>query len=221
MAPRSFIVIVTALCLAVIGCGQKQKPATQTAADIQAAVPEKTDTADVFNEFYSETKEPEKKIDPTFSLNEPESFIPAFTPGGAYITQVASMVSRHLADELATELREKGYPAYVSEVENPRPDLQGTYYRVRIGRFASISDARTFGENVLKPANYDFWVDRKSNDQAAPESRSMQTGHTPAPESEPVPVQQKAVTAPQSQETNTIPSNDWGSSGWQDNSGTW
>jgi hypothetical protein len=69
-----------------------------------------------------------------------------------------------LADRLVEKLEAKGFPAYVAEVQNPTPELFGTYYRVRIGRFAQISAARDFGNETLKPLGYEFWVDNKSND---------------------------------------------------------
>jgi hypothetical protein len=218
MAPRSLVIAVTTACLAVVSCGQKQKPENETEPAVQA-VPQQGDTTDVFNEFYTEANDTGKKSVPTFSMNEPASYTPAFTSRGAYVTQVATMVSRFLADELATELKEKGYPAYVALVQNPRPELTGTYYRVRIGRFASIEDARAFGENVLKPSSYSFWVDRKSNDHTGVENRSIQSD--PTHQAEPVPAQPKVIPTGQSQETAPTPSGNWGSSGWQENSGSW
>jgi cell division septation protein DedD len=143
--------------------------------------------------------------------------VPAFKNNGAYVVQVATMVSRWLADELATELKEKGYPAYVSEVQNPREDLQGTYYRVRIGSFASVLEAKAFGDNVLIPASYTFWVDRKSNDNAP--SRNRQTPISPSSAPVPAPATASAPAstpspAPQSGEST-------GGSSWNDKSGTW
>jgi hypothetical protein len=214
MTLRGFIVVSGIIALVTVGCGKKQpRPETVTPPSLTG----QKDTTDVFEEFYSDTKEPEKKVSPTFSMNEPASYVPAFKSGGAYAVQVATMASRWLADELATELKEKGYPAYVSEVQNPRKDLQGTYYRVRIGSFASIPEAKTFGENVLKPAHYDFWVDRKSNEKAPSENRQTPVSSSPAPVKAPTPASAPAPTpapAPQSGESA-------GGSSWNDNSSTW
>jgi hypothetical protein len=232
MAPRSLNIALMVFVAASIGCGKKK----QQDMDLRVPAPvvtETKDTGDVFDEFYRDTNVPEKKPPPTFSMNEQASYVPSFAAGGAYVTQVGTLVSRWLADELATELKEKGFPAYVSEVRNPRSDLQGTFYRVRIGRFASIADAKAFGENVLKPAHYDFWVDRKSRDNTVIEGRPDQGANAPAspdlakaaPPPPPMIKTTPKPQAPQAGETTTpsdsTPSGKWGTSGWQDNSSSW
>jgi hypothetical protein len=223
MTLRGLVIVSGIFALVTVGCGKKQsEPRPETATP--ASMAGQKDTTDVFDEFYSDTKEPEKKVSPTFSMNESKSYSPAFKQGGAYVVQVSTMVSRFLADELATELKEKGYPAYVSEVQNPRQDLQGTYFRVRIGSFASIAEARSFGENVLNPAKYNFWVDRKSNDTAPSEHRQTPVSYSPppapvtapapAPVSTPAPATPMPTAAPQSGESAN-------GSNWNDNSSTW
>lgn len=87
-----------------------------------------------------------------------------FSESGSYVVQVAVFKSKRQAANLVEKLANSGYPAYVAEVENPVPDLSGTYHRVRIGKFQKITDAKSFGENTLKPNGYDFWVDNKKND---------------------------------------------------------
>ncbi len=83
---------------------------------------------------------------------------------GRIAVQVSVFKSKKMAENLMAKLASAGYPAYVTEVESPTPELAGTYHRVRVGYFAKISEANTFGENVLKPMGYDFWVDNKSHD---------------------------------------------------------
>jgi hypothetical protein len=209
MALRSSVIGMSLVALTVCGCGKKrQEPVVETAIP---AFTEQKETTDVFNEFYSDSKEPEKKVSPTFSMNEPSSpsYSPAYKKGGAYVVQVATMVSRSLAEELATELKEKRYPAYVSEVQNPRKDLQGTYYRVRIGSFATIPEAKAFGENVLKPANFSFWVDRGANDQAPSANRQTSTTPPPSPAPNPTPT------------VNKQPSESGSPNQWNDDANTW
>lgn len=87
-----------------------------------------------------------------------------FSDAGRFVVQVAIFKSKRQAASLVEKLSGQGYPAYVAEVENPVPELAGTYHRVRIGKFARIADAKAFGENTLKPLGYDFWVDNKKND---------------------------------------------------------
>lgn len=155
------------------GCAKKPKQVQQQNVPIPTvpvtaaapAAPAKTDTGDVFKEFYKDSKG--KKVNKTFSVNgsnTAESYTPAFSEDGRYVVQIAAASSSPAADELARAFKGKGYPAYVTEVQNPTPSLSGTYYRVRIGGFAMLADAKAFGENILRPANYDYWVDLKSND---------------------------------------------------------
>lgn len=87
-----------------------------------------------------------------------------FSDDGRFVVQVAIFKSKRQAAGLVEKLAGAGYPAYVAEVENPIPELAGTYHRVRIGKFLKIADARAFGDNTLKPMGYDFWVDNKKND---------------------------------------------------------
>ena len=59
--------------------------------------------------------------------------------------------------------------APVSSVEqessgNPG-ELEGTFYRVRVGYFSSIANAQQFGKEVLAPQGYAGWVDNRKNDR--------------------------------------------------------
>jgi hypothetical protein len=213
MTPRNLAVIVAMIALVSTGCGKKKSDLYQQTVT-PPSVAEQKDTTDVFEEFYSDTKEPEKKVSPTFSMNETASYTPVFKSNGAYVVQIAAMGSRTLANELATEMKEKGYPAYVSEVQNPRQDLQGTFYRVRIGNFASIPEAKAFGENVILPTNHSFWVDRKSNDNAPSEDRQTRTDYSPPPAPPTTLAPAPSPAPPQPDESAT-------SSSWSDNPSTW
>jgi hypothetical protein len=165
------LVIAMAVCgLLFSGCAKKPKQMqnVQVPAMPEAAAPPaapKTDTGDVFNDYYKDSKG--KKVGKTFSMNaanSAESYTPAFSEEGRYVVQIAAGPSSAGAEEMANAFKSKGYPAYVAEVQNPTPELSGTYYRVRIGGFAMLADAKAFGENILRPANYDYWVDLKTND---------------------------------------------------------
>jgi hypothetical protein len=80
---------------------------------------------------------------------------------GRFTVQVASTPSNGEAEHIAAEFRGKGYEASIIEVQNPRSDLAGTYYRVRVGSFAGEAEAKSFGESVARPAHLDYWVVRK------------------------------------------------------------
>jgi hypothetical protein len=172
MTYRALLVAMAVCGLVFYGCAKKPKQVQQVNAGAPtipepAAAPAtpKTDTGEVFNQYYKDSKG--KKVDKTFSMNaegNAESYTPSFSENGRYVVQIAAGPSSSGAEELANAFRGKGYPAYVAEVQNPTPELSGTYYRVRIGGFNILADAKAFGENILKQANYDYWVDLKSND---------------------------------------------------------
>jgi cell division protein FtsN len=82
-------------------------------------------------------------VDPTKSPANAAAKPPAKTSAGAsgpgsYSVQVAAYKTRSEADKLATSLTKRGYQA--------RVDADATYFRVRIGRYATSKDA----EDALK-----------------------------------------------------------------------
>jgi hypothetical protein len=198
MTYRTLLTAIAVFGLVFSGCGKKPKqaqnqnvqiPTVATTPAADTAV--KKDSVDVFNEFYKDSKEQgakSKKISKTFSVNTenqtPESYTPEFSESGRYVVQIAASSSQAAADELTASIKGKGYPAYVTEVQNPTPVLQGTYYRVRIGGFATMADAKSFGENILRPANYDYWVDLKSNEGMSSGNYTAPSSTTPYPSTE-------------------------------------
>jgi len=83
---------------------------------------------------------------------------------GKYVVQVSIYKLASAADKVKNRLIAKGFPAYVAEIDDPTPELLGTYYRVRIGYFNGLSKARAFGENSLEPLGYSYWADLARND---------------------------------------------------------
>lgn len=195
----TFLIALIGIPCIMVGCAQKPKLPQQSAAAPPAVTQKaKKDSADIFNEFYNDSAvalDKAKNIK-TFSLktskakaketasapmeNTPGSYTPGFSDNGRFVVQVATVGSRVLADELATEFKEKGYPSYVLEVQNPTPNLTGTYYRVRIGGFSTSVDAKAFAENILVPAHFEYWVDRKANESAAPLESQLDRSPSPS-----------------------------------------
>lgn len=130
---------------------------------------------------------------------------------GSYVIQVSIQPSKSNANSIIEKLSSNNIKAYIADVENPG-ELEGTYYRVRIGYFASIESAQNFGKQTLEPLGYAWWVDNKSNDHignsesdyeesnAAPMEEEEEVVETPAPapQAEPAPVPApQAEPAPQ------------------------
>lgn len=132
---------------------------------------------------------------------------------GNYVIQVDIKPSQKAADKVREKLKASGIEAYVAEVENPG-ELEGTYYRVRIGFFPSIQEATDYAKGTLAPLGFAWWVDLKKNDsvgKSAPSSSPSEYGtptpasdwsrpapqaQTPAPEPTPAPVATPAAPEP-------------------------
>jgi hypothetical protein len=203
--------VVLAAVLAFLACAKKKSKTADEYANVPQVATAKDTVEDIFDEFYTEEKarEPEPAA-PAYS-----SGTPGFVEGGRYVVQVSCVRSSSFAEKLRGKLQEMGYPAYVSEVQNPTPDLTGTYYRVRIGGFAGVSAAKAFGAEHLLPAGYEYWVDNKSNDNVGMEGYGF--GSTQAYDTyEPSPSSYSSPTTSYESSTSsytTTPSTDtWGSS---------
>ncbi|MBQ7080375.1 MAG: SPOR domain-containing protein [Fibrobacter sp.] len=90
---------------------------------------------------------------------------------GPFVIQVSIQPSRRAANSVVSKLSDQGIKAYVAEVENPG-ELEGTFYRVRVGYFSSIANAQQFGKEVLAPQGYAGWVDNRKNDRIGQPSAS-------------------------------------------------
>ncbi|HMD67709.1 MAG TPA: SPOR domain-containing protein [Chitinivibrionales bacterium] len=179
-------VLGSMLVISLSGCGKAKQPqqgkGTAPASQL-AKEPAAADTGDIFKEFYSEDssakkgkagakkagKQAEEK--PTAS-----SFLGEFSENGRYTVQVSCVKSQSFANSMAAKLKDKGFPAYVAEVQNPTPSLSGTFYRVRIAGFKVVADAKSFGQNTLAADGYEFWVDKKSNDNVGMEGYGLGSG---------------------------------------------
>lgn len=175
---RSFVSISIAFFFAA--CKKKEPPAVIEEVPA-AAAPAETDTSAHLAEEPSLKKVGEENKAPAHSAAAQEA---GFSDHGAFVVQVSVFKSKHQAAGLVEKLANQGFPAYVAEVENPTAELSGTWHRVRIGRFAHIADARSFGKNTLQPMGYEFWVDNKKNDRVgAGEGSSEPTVSQRAPKS--------------------------------------
>ncbi|MCL2182218.1 MAG: SPOR domain-containing protein [Chitinispirillia bacterium] len=219
---KYFIAAAAIAALALAGCNKKE-----TAED-EDQVPPRPESApskkasDIFDEFYiSDSKKAAAESIPTAKTGAAEpvrrhmgagAALPSgsagggtwsFNPSGRYVVQILSTASEPGANRLVKKLKGMGYPAYVATVHNPTPDLFGVFFRVRVGGFSGMSEARDFGEAALRPAGYDYWVDRKSNDDVGVKGSGFGTGApaqqyqaAPAPASAPAPAAQPAQPHP-------------------------
>ena len=172
----------------------------------------------IFDEFYEESKpEKQEEITPPENLQKsPMRSQLQFFPNGQYVVQVTCVQSKNYARKIAIKMEDKGYPAYIAEVEDPTPNLAGLYHRVRIGGFSTYNSAKVFGEDYLVPDGYEYWVDNRSNDNigfaglnstnkeygvSSTSKQPYSTPETPVTESKTESVKQKQAAAPVSATT--------------------
>ena len=174
---KFLVMMMVVFALILWGCGKKETPEdlefTSTPKVDQTF---KTDASDIFDEFYKDDKSAPAAKDARPATASRPSTKPTFVENGRYVVQVSTVESYSTAQKLSSTLQNKGYPAYVAEVNNPTPDLFGQYYRVRIGGFTGISVARAFGDDFLRPEGYDFWVDNRANDNVGIQGDGFGTG---------------------------------------------
>jgi hypothetical protein len=195
------------------GCPKKESPEDIEFAAQQArkAAQEKKKKVDVFDEFYVDDA---KKTAPAGSAapaaattpapaaaRQQQSALPAagsqsFSKSGRYAVQVSSTVSEAEANRMAGRLKNLGYPAYVASVQDPTPTLSGTYYRVRLGGFDSYSGAKSFAEGTLASAGYDYWIDRRANDNVGIQGRGFGSAAGGQQQYQPAPQQYQPAAQP-------------------------
>lgn len=75
--------------------------------------------------------------------------------GPTFTVQVASLPNRSEAESLASRLRKQGLSPWVAEADIPG---KGTFYRVRVGRFANRDEAVRYLEDLKRETRMDGFV---------------------------------------------------------------
>ncbi len=75
---------------------------------------------------------------------------------GNYTIQVSAWRDRSTAETYVKRLETAGYPAFVQE----RPGKDGSWYTVRIGRYASFNEAKKAVESFAYELKTNYWIDR-------------------------------------------------------------
>ncbi len=75
---------------------------------------------------------------------------------GEYTIQVSAWRDKGTADELTKRLEDAGYPAYVED----RQYKDGTWYTVRVGKYASRKEAEQAVQSFAEELRSNYWIDR-------------------------------------------------------------
>lgn len=77
----------------------------------------------------------------------PKPQMPKVDPSGNYTVQIGSFQDQKQASSLAGSLKAKGYPAFVKPMATPNNKY---WYRVRVGTFRNVEDAKAYGDSLKK-----------------------------------------------------------------------
>ncbi len=99
-------------------------------------------------------KEEKKSVKKPAPKEEITTTQPPLPGEGKYTIQVSSFTEREKATELVTRLIRKKYPAYITSAKIS----QTTWYRVRVGRFASREEAQKFALTLEKKEKLETFV---------------------------------------------------------------
>ena len=169
---------LSTLCIASLagsllcGCEEKEEIVPEMQKSTPAPVAKKAETAPANDEpelvpiqSLSQGAAQEEKAEAAKTTNTPSA------PGsiqpqeeGSFVIQVSIQPSKKGADAIVKKLAEQNIKAYIAEVENPG-ELEGTYYRVRVGFFPTYAVAQDYGKQVLSALNFQWWVDNSKNDE--------------------------------------------------------
>jgi cell division septation protein DedD len=86
---------------------------------------------------------------------KPKPAAPKRSEEKRYTIQVAALNVERPANELAEKLKQRGFPSYV--IAARRPEV-GTVYRVRVGRFSTLAEAKEVAERIRKTERLNFFI---------------------------------------------------------------
>lgn len=169
--------VVTLACSLMVGCNDEEQDLVpqMEPAKVAPKAPEKAPAKVAPAKPAAEAPAAEEpQLVPLQSLSATKEEAPATAAApavngvaplasGEYVIQVSIQSSKKVANDIVKKLAENNVKAYIVEVENPG-ELEGTYYRIRVGYFANSADAQNYGKQALTPLNFAWWVDKTKND---------------------------------------------------------
>jgi len=140
------------------------------AKEIEAEAETETKVEEIAEEIVEETVEEEISLEEVpKAVDDGELVSRVFAApdaDGAFVIQVKLYDNRGQANKAVEELAKNGIKSYAVKVDNPG-EMDGDFYRVRIGNFGSIQAARNYGLAMLSPNGYSgWWVDKKEQPPA-------------------------------------------------------
>ncbi|MCX6133787.1 MAG: SPOR domain-containing protein [Ignavibacteriales bacterium] len=98
----------------------------------------------------------EKPLQPVKEMPSPASGGKLGEMKGEFTIQVSAWRDKEIAHEIVKRLEDAGYPAFQEE----RAYKDGTWFTVRVGRYASRKDAQSAVQNFAEELKTSYWIDR-------------------------------------------------------------
>lgn len=115
-----------------------------------------------------------------------------------FSVQVEAAANKAQAQKLEKKFIQKGYPAYIEEV----PDKSGkNIYQVRIGKYASRSEAEAAARIFYKKEKKPYWITPPQSDERAAADQTQKSGRAAAA----VGAEEDAAADPEEAEQTTDP----------------
>ena len=148
-----WLMVVFATMILIAGCSDDSKEEAAKLEQEMMGQDTQTDTTAVVSETLpTETAQP---MDAGAVPEEEEEYIPTQPAGSGYTVQVASCESLEYAQHLIKKYTNRGYEPYMTRYE-----LDGqTYYRIRIGTFATKTEAVNLKAELSDKFTTPAWID--------------------------------------------------------------
>jgi len=149
---RWFMVVFAAVIL-LTGCSDDSKDeAAKLEQEMMGQDTQADTTAVMSEETLAETTQP---MDAGAVPEEEEEYVPTQPAGSGYTVQVASCESLEYAQHLIEKYTNRGYEPYMTRYE-----LDGQiYYRIRIGNFATKTEADNLKAELSDKFTTPAWID--------------------------------------------------------------
>ncbi len=153
-----FILMVSLVSAFGFGCSKDKDKVSELEKEViqdqsQAAETETPATQDTSAEAaqpaeeHAMTPEAAPTEEPRKEYNQPT--------GEGFTVQVAAGTNYDYAHELADKFVDRGYDAYVTQATVNGED----FYRIRIGNYPTLTEAKSAGSELQDKYSVDYWVD--------------------------------------------------------------
>lgn len=156
MRTLSVIFIGSLTVLLMLGCSERQEEAERLAqemSDLEAADTTADDSAVIADSLAAAEAMADAAAVPDETVAQP---MPPVPRGEGYTVQVASCENLEYAQHLIDVYVNRGYEAYVTTITYE----DQTYYRVRIGDYETLTEARALKEELADRFSLETWIDR-------------------------------------------------------------